>query len=263
LRKEDRRRLRIEDCLTSLAIPVLRAAICNFIVGACIRRLQDRKDGQPPKKFSFLVHTEAGKNAHTWQESIVGTIEEKLSEAAKSDPQLLHRLFKQAYDDLAQSIQVMSHYLPPLEEVVREAFSALSEGWLMITKVNSEKQVEALLDDSGQLKLRTPLNIFIGGQILDRGITISNLIGFYYGRRPQVYQQDTVLQHSRMFGFRPLQDLTVTRFYTEPQIHTAMRRMHESDVALREAFVRQPEQPVVFISVTMPGKLFLAARTKS
>jgi hypothetical protein len=30
----------------------------------------------------------------------------------------------------------------------------------------------------GQLRLRTPLNPFIGGQILDRGITIKNLIGF-------------------------------------------------------------------------------------
>jgi hypothetical protein len=55
----------------------------------------------------------------------------------------------------------------------------------------------------GQLRLRTPLNIFIGGQILDRGITIANLIGFYYGRDPQRFQQDTVLQHSRMYGFRP------------------------------------------------------------
>lgn len=247
LRKEDRRRLRVEDCLTSPAIPVLRAAICNFLVGACIRRLQDARDGQAPKKFSFLVHTEAGKNAHTWQEIVVNALKEKLSDAAKTNPSILRQLLERAYEDLAQSIQVMSHFLPPLDEVLREAFTGLADGWLMITKVNSEKQVEALLDESGQLKLRTPLNIFIGGQILDRGITIANLIGFYYGRRPQVFQQDTVLQHSRMFGFRPLQDLTVTRFYTEPQIHTAMRRMHESDVALRETIQREPEQPVVFI----------------
>jgi len=48
----------------------------------------------------------------------------------------------------------------------------------MVTKVNSEKQIAELLDDTGQLKLRTPLNLFIGGQILDRGVTIANLIGF-------------------------------------------------------------------------------------
>ena len=45
-----------------------------------------------------------------------------------------------------------------------------------------------------------PYNLFIGGQILDRGITINNLIGFYYGRNPKKFQQDTVLQHSRMYA---------------------------------------------------------------
>ena len=125
----------------------------------------------------------------------------------------------------------------------------------MITKVNSERQVEELLDAEGQLRLRTPLNVFIGGQILDRGVTIANLIGFFYGRRPQIYQQDTVLQHSRMFGFRPLEDLAVTRFYTEPAIYTAMRRMHESDVALRQTIERNPDQPVVFIQRDPAGRI--------
>jgi hypothetical protein len=31
------------------------------------------------------------------------------------------------------------------------------------------------LDAEGQLLLRTPLNVFIGGQILDRGITIRRI----------------------------------------------------------------------------------------
>jgi hypothetical protein len=132
----------------------------------------------------------------------------------------------------------------------------------MITKVNSEQQVDQLLDDEGQLRLRTPLNIFIGGQILDRGVTISNLIGFFYGRRPQVYQQDTVLQHSRMFGFRPIEDLTVTRFYTEPQIYTAMRRMHESDVALRDCIEKDPDLPVIFIRKDANGQVLPCSPNK-
>ena len=66
----------------------------------------------------------------------------------------------------------------------------------LITKVNSDTEIKKLLAEDGQLKLRTPFNIFIGGQILDRGITISNLIAFYDGRNPNRFQQDTVLQHS-------------------------------------------------------------------
>jgi len=108
----------------------------------------------------------------------------------------------------------------------------------MITVVNSTRNVNELLDEQGQLKLRTPLNIYIGGQILDRGITVQNLIGFYYGRSPNRFQQDTVLQHSRMYGFRPIEDLTVTRFYTSLGIYEAMVNIHIFDSALREAFIR-------------------------
>jgi len=36
IRKEDRRRFRLEECLTSPAIASLRKAICNFIVGGCM-----------------------------------------------------------------------------------------------------------------------------------------------------------------------------------------------------------------------------------
>jgi len=76
----------------------------------------------------------------------------------------------------------------------------------------------------------------VTGQILDRGITISNLIGFYYGRNPNRFQQDTVLQHSRMYGARSTADLAVTRFYAPQHVYQVMKRIHEFDGALREAF---------------------------
>ena len=127
---------------------------------------------------------------------------------------------------------------------------------LVVEKVNSDKDVKALLDTKGQLKLRTPLNIFIGGQILDRGITIKNMIGFYYGRNPKKFQQDTVLQHSRMYGARSKEDLAVTRFYTTRGIYEIMRRIHEFDNALREAFDNgSHDQGVYFIRKDASGKL--------
>lgn len=262
LKQPDRRRFRVEDCLTSDAISSIRGAICNFIVGGCIRRLQDQRANKTLKKFSFLVHTERGTAAHAWQEQVVQALRDYLTDAVNKSPELLRKLLSQAYEDLSLSINVMGHYLPSKDEVLGETFKALDDGWLMITKVNSEKQVEELLDTEGQLRLRTPLNIFIGGQILDRGVTIANLIGFFYGRRPQVYQQDTVLQHSRMFGFRPIEDLTVTRFYTEPTIYDAMRRMHESDVALRQAIEQNAEQPIVFIQRDDSGRVIPCSPNK-
>jgi hypothetical protein len=262
LAKPDRRRFKPEDCLDSQAVAVLRTALCNFIVGGCIRRLQNRAQGTPEGKFSFLFHTEAQKAAHAWQENVVLTFNDKLTEAATARPERLGQLFGEAFDDLRRSIELKGHLLPPREEVIVEAIGALTKGWLMVTKVNSEKQIVELLDDTGQLKLRTPLNLFIGGQILDRGVTIASLIGFFYGRRPNVYQQDTVLQHSRMFGFRPIEDLTVTRFYTEPAIFDAMRRMHESDVALRESIARNPDEAVIFIQQDEGGRILPCSPNK-
>jgi hypothetical protein len=126
--------------------------------------------------------------------------------------------------------------VPSLAEVKAELSTALTGGQLMITKVNSEGDIEQLLDQDGQLKLRTPYNLFIGGQILDRGITINNLIGFYYGRNPKKFQQDTVLQHSRMYGARSMNQLAVTRFYAPQNVYQIMRNIHGFDSAPRDAF---------------------------
>jgi hypothetical protein len=65
-------------------------------------------------------------------------------------------------------------------------------------------------------------------------VTIANVIGFFYGRDPQIAQQDTTIQHCRMYGDRPQGDLAVTRFYTSNGIYARMRRMHDFDKMLWE-----------------------------
>lgn len=131
---------------------------------------------------------------------------------------------------------------------------ALTGEHVTIAKVNSDDDVAALLDSTGQLKLRSPLNIFLGGQVLDRGVTLAGLIGFYYGRRPNKFQQDTVLQHSRMYGYRR-PDLAVTRFYTSNAIRFAMSQMEDFDVSLRAAIESGGDQAVQFIRQAADGSI--------
>ncbi len=263
LRQPDGRRFRIQDCLTSDKIKGLRAALLSFVTAGCLRRIQDEQTQRRPKRFAFLFHTESAKAAHAWQESVILAFDELLQAEAKVASPLLNSLVQAAYDDLSRSILAAGQPLPAYADVLERVVAALNGGQLMITKVNSEAQVASLLDDEGQLRLRNPLNIFIGGQILDRGITIANLIGFYYGRDPQKFQQDTVLQHSRMYGFRPPEDRTVTRFYTAPHIYAAMRRMHEADTALRERIEAHGEnQEVTFIELDERGTIVPCSPTK-
>jgi hypothetical protein len=236
LKKEDRRRLQIDRILTEKNAAVLRDAIVTFIVGGTIRRLQQSTDGLRPQKYSFLFHTEQSRNSHDWQLKVASAIREALIDQAQADSPLFNELVRTAFHDLRRSVTLESPSLPDFERVKEAVVKALVGGGLMITKVNSDNEIKNLLARDGQFKLRTPFNIFIGGQILDRGITINNLIAFYYGRNPNRFQQDTVLQHSRMYGARPAADLTVTRFYAPLHVYQIMRRIHEFDGALREAF---------------------------
>jgi hypothetical protein len=236
LKKEDRRRLRIENVLAEKRAEVLRDATVTFIVGGSIRRLQSKAAGLRPEKYSFLIHTEQARESHGWQEKVAGAIRDALIDEAKADSPRFNGLLHGAYSDLQRSVKLEGSAMPTFDSVKAEAVKALTGGELMITKVNSDKAVKELLADDGQLRLRTPLNIFIGGQILDRGITINNLIAFYYGRSPKKFQQDTVLQHSRMYGARAKADLAVTRFYAPLHVYQIMRNIHEFDASLREAF---------------------------
>jgi len=257
IKTSDRRKFKEEEVLTSSKIEGLRTAIINFIIGGCIRIIQN--GGEPrgkDNKFSFIIHTQTSKSAHTRQENIVNELLEKLESESKLNSEILDMYICNGYDDLNNSIKEYGFGIPSLDKVKKCVKKAINEQWISKAIVNSENDINALLDDDGQLRLRTPLNIFIGGQILDRGITIANLIGFYYGRTPQKMQQDTVLQHSRMYGYRSKQDLAITRFYTTTNLYNRMLKINDFDTKLREDFEQGNfEKGIIFISKDVNGKI--------
>lgn len=236
LKKEDRRRIRTEEILKTPKVTALRHALVTFVTGAAIRRLQQKANGEPLRKYSLVVHVETARAAHSWQHTVVGEIIDALKEASLSKSLAFAASVHEALIDLTKSVVAAGLPMPAYEPLLAEVSRAFERGGVVTEKVNSDNDVMALLDENAELKLRTPYNVFIGGQIIDRGITVPNLIGFYYGRSPKRMQQDTVLQHSRMYGARPRADLAVTRFYTTASNHEALRSIHEFDSALRYAF---------------------------
>ncbi|HEV3156685.1 MAG TPA: Z1 domain-containing protein [Candidatus Baltobacteraceae bacterium] len=263
LKRPDRRSFRIEEALVSPKIAVLRRAIMNFIVGVTVRRLQQTATGEPPQKYSFVVHTEQGRDSHEWQLQVVDELWKGFVNAVDDGSDVLKSLIKQSYDDIAPSVALTHTVMPSLDNVQTEVVRALRDDELTATKINSDNDVLALLDKSGQLRLRTPMNLFIGGQIFDRGVTLHNLIGFFYGRDPQRSQQDTVLQHSRMYGARPADDLGVTRLYAPRNVYNRMRQIHELDAALRDAFLQGTfDQGVYFVQADAAGQLRPCAPNK-
>ena len=263
LKEQDRRTFKLEEALTSPEIEGIRRAFVTFVVGGCIQRINGIAAGISPKKlrYSFLLHSEASRDAHEWQENIVDTLCEKLVAESAADSPRFHELVKAAYDDLSESITLYGKPLPGLAEVTKAVREALAGEYITISKVNSDEEIISMLDSSGQLRLRSPLNVFIGGQVLDRGVTLANVIGFYYGRRPNKFQQDTVLQHSRMYGYRR-DDLAVTRFYTSGYIRQAMFEMETFDSSLREAIEAGGEQGVQFIRQAANGRIIPCSPNK-
>ena len=86
LRKPDRRSCKPEEILTDRKVRGLRSAIITFLVGACVRRIQQKAAGEFPHKYSFVVHTDVSKQTHDWQRFLLETLVEKVKVVLAKDP---------------------------------------------------------------------------------------------------------------------------------------------------------------------------------
>ncbi len=248
LRRPDRRRIRSELVLDSPNTVGLVRAIMTFVLAGCVRRWQQAESGEKRRKYAMIIHNDTQKAAHTWQEQVIEWVFGAASDAAVNGREKLRPGFSVAYADLRRSVDADRGRMPGYDEAFEMFIEALQSGDIVLEKVNSDMQVVDLLDEKAELRLRTPFNIFVGGSILDRGITVPHLIAFYYGRNPKTMQADTVLQHSRMYGARDRRDLAVTRFYTSRSVYDRLYTINEFENALRGAFESGAhEQGVIFI----------------
>src|ERR1700733_11180021 len=248
LRKPDQRRIRPDNVLDSPNTTGLVRAIMTFVLGACLRRWQQSEAGEKIRKYAMVIHNDTQKSAHAWQDQVIEWIFDAVTDAQTNDAKKLRPVFDAAYADLSASISADRGRTPRAADAFKMFVDALQDGDVVRETVNSDHAVMALLDERAELKLRTPFNIFVGGNILDRGITIPNLIAFYYGRNPRTMQADTVLHHSRMYGNRDRRDVAVTRFYTSRDVYDRLYTINEFENTLRSAFESGAhEQGVVFI----------------
>jgi Z1 domain len=263
LRAPDKRRISDSNVLDTANTAGLRRAITTFVVAVGVRQWQQREGGVRPKKYAMVIHNDVSKAAHAWQDQVIDWIFTAITEAAETDPAALRPMFDDAFNDLAISVAADKGRMPPRDEAFDAFIDALQSDDVVVERINSDNDVMKLLDTKAELKLRTPYNIWVGGNILDRGITIPNLIAFYYGRNPRTMQADTVLQHSRMYGNRDLHDLAVTRFYTSRAVYDRLYTINSLENALREAFRSGAHDAgVVFIQSDDAGRVRPCAPNK-
>lgn len=237
--------------------PILsfRSWLFDCIVGAAIVQLN--------KEFndcylSAVMHLASEKSMHKLQVEILEaalSVTRSALEYDLHDP-VVWDFAKVSYDNLVKSVAVYGVLrVPQFDEVMeyiahRDEYNELDGliNMISIKQVNSDSDITTLLNGlTGELKLENYLTIFVGGQVIDRGITIPNLINFFYGRNPKSMQQDTVMQHCRMFGYRAPELLSVTRFYTTQRLFNNMQEIADRDIKLRERIEENGGGGIVYL----------------
>jgi len=99
LKKEDRRRVREGQSLTSERVAALRHALLTFVAGACIRRLQNLDKSLPPKRYSMIIHVETARSAHSWQHELADEIIGDLARGIRARDPMVDNLINNSIVD--------------------------------------------------------------------------------------------------------------------------------------------------------------------
>ena len=258
----------INSSLSSGNIYGLTYALVSYFMATAIRRIQVRENENKNYRSSAVFPVEIDKKNHEWQQRVINRLIDSIKNVIVNEDQSDQRIWTAIdvnYQDFFEANKkgraitdeqpepLITVDLPSKEEVldeIRDIFNPKKHNY-HVQLVNSDEQMDSLLnEETGELRLDTAANIFIGGNILDRGVTIKNMLCFFYGRNPKNFQQDTVLQHARMYGARSKEDMAVTRLHTTSDIHSILVRINELDEQLRQWFIsgKDKEEPnAVFI----------------
>ena len=204
--------------------PMLTMSLDTFMLAATDKRLKD-----PTTRSAYLCHVSTRKTDHEHIVQLFRFYQRDLADRIKSGDLKIRNRLKAAYDDLASSANAIE--LASFDLLV-EKIGFYSPG-IAVKLVNG--------DTDEDVALKSPYNLFVGGNKLGRGVTIRNLLVSYYGRNPRAPQADTVLQHARMFGYRR-SDLQYLRLYLPRQLLTTFQAIHKMENMLRDLIAQKPSE---------------------
>jgi hypothetical protein len=207
----------------TLEIPKsLLRALDSFMIGATFKRTREAD-----ANCAFLCHVSTRTDDHRHIVDLLRKYKTDLASKVKSKDQAVIARLKGAYDDLVATDQRLKE--SNFNELVT-AIEFFSPG-ITVKLVNGETDED--------VAVRSPYNLFVGGNKLGRGVTIKNLLVSYYGRNPKKPQADTVLQHARMYGYRR-KDIGLLRLFLPSELHVVFKAINKMERGLRELISRRP-----------------------
>jgi len=202
----------------------LLEALDTFMIAATFKRTTEADEN-----CAFLCHVSTRTADHKHIENLLRRYKTDLAKAVKEKRDAVMKRLRVAYDDLVTTHDGLRQ--SEFEDLV-DAIGFFSPG-ITVKLVNGETDED--------VAVRSPYNLFVGGNKLGRGVTIKNLLVSYYGRNPRNPQADTVLQHARMYGYRR-KDLGLLRLFLPKELHVVFKAIHKMERGLRELIAARPTE---------------------
>jgi hypothetical protein len=197
-------------------------ALDVFMIGATFKRMQEAD-----QNCAFLCHVSTRTDDHKHIVELLRRYKTDLATKVKTRDQAVIARLKAAYDDLVATDERLAK--SKFEDLVT-AIGFFSPG-ITVKLVNGETDED--------VAVKSPYNLFVGGNKLGRGVTIKNLLVSYYGRHPKRPQADTVLQHARMYGYRR-RDIGLSRLFLPRELHIVFKAINKMERGLRDLIGRNP-----------------------
>lgn len=195
-------------------------ALCIFFMGGAMKNILSPEQ----RNFSMLVHISYKKSINQTLFDIVSKARDEISNevfsTAPGDSNTsvkIQGILKDAYDDV-QSTLVGADSISYAE--------ALKKVSSYIDQCRPQKIISGRSKDDP--KYDAFYNLLIGGDRLGRGLTVKNLTVFYYARSTGAPKVDTILQHSRVYGYRS-KIADIIRIFSTERIFDYLYDVYMSD----------------------------------
>lgn len=213
--------------------PTLRDALALFVVGSAIRWLRNDR-----KFHSMLIHISNLQMVHADYYNAVNALIDgwrELLQLRTSDPavEALMRTLMVAYEDLSVTVAEC----PAFDEVVAAVPREVRD--LKVWMVNSRKDGS----NPNTVPWRLKNNIFVGGNMLDRGVTLKGLAVTYITRSSGTVQADTLEQRARWFGYKS-KYLDVCRVYATRELLDYFVELNDHEEFFWESLRRSEAQGI-------------------
>ncbi len=190
-------------------------ALCVFLIGGAMKNLSSPDQSN----FSMLIHISASMKVNNRLYNLTIKAKDYISRVLHGDLQneKINKILEEAFEDIRSTISGGNNVsFNEAIDTVRVYIDQSRPQRITSQRGKDDPSYDAFY------------NILIGGNRISRGLTVKNLTVFYYARVSGAPKVDTILQHSRVYGYRE-QILDIIRIFSTGKVFDSLYDVYNSD----------------------------------